>query len=314
MEEITNSLDAHNPHLPAYLRKRLATAKETQPSEAEPAVEPATAPVAENPTVEVEQGSQSEPQAPPAKHEEGNEWKGRLLKEQDNHKQTNARLLAEVEARQKLETELAELKAKQSAAQKEPTATAPLPSATADQWSDNELEEISSFIGGELGNKFARYLKGQRQSVPDVSQAVEEKFAQHQAKNAAELKAQQWQQAVQEHLPDIHGLLQDAQFTDWAYGKEVDYLGNSAMTLINQAGQTQNVSLVPKIRALLDEFKQSKQPPQQVTTVPPNKGAAVKTTGAKPKMTAKDIRHKEMLKRQGKTQEMIDFLQKFDHS
>ncbi|MBF0785771.1 hypothetical protein E4T80_09900 [Muribacter muris] len=315
MEEITNSTDPHNPYLPAYLRKRLATAKEdTQPSEAEPAVENSQGEVDKDET-------QTEPTEPsqtgssePAKKEEGNEWKGRLRKEQEHHRQTNDRLLAEVEARQRAEAELAELKAKQTASQTAPSKPAPLPTATAEQWSDNELEELSSFIGGELGNKLARYLKGQPQSMPDVNKVVAEKFEQHQAQNAAQLKTQQWQQAVQEQLPDIHGLLQDAQFTDWAYGKEVDYLGNNAMTLISQAGQAQNVALVPKIRALLDEFNQSKQPPQQTTTAPPNKGAAVKTSGAKPKMTAKDIRHKEMLKRQGKTDEMIAFLQKFDHS
>lgn len=301
MEQITNSNEQHDPFLPAYLRKRIATAKteEPQPSETQTAEE----------TVAQSTEPQSQNVETP-KTEDNNEWKGRLRKEQESHKQTNDRLLAEVAARQKAEQELADLKAKQSA----PTETAPLPEATATQWSDEELEELKYALGDKAGEKLARYLKGQPQVMPDVNKVVEEKFEQQQAQSVAQLKAQQWHNAVSEQIPEIHGLLQDAQFTDWAYGREVDYLGNTAMQLILNAGQTQNVALVPKIRALLDEFNQSKQPPPPPTTAPPNKGAVTKTAGAKPKMTAKDIAYKQALIRQGKTQELIAFLQKFDHT
>lgn len=302
MEQITNSTEQHDPFLPAYLRKRIATAKteEPQPSEAEQRTE----------TVE-QQNAETPPQTVETpKTEDNNEWKGRLRKEQERHKQTNDKLLAEAAARQKAEQELADLKAKQTT----PTEPAPLPKATATQWSDEELEELGLVIGGDLGKKFASYLKGQPQTLPDVNKVVEEKLEQQQAQSAAQLKAQQWQKAVSEQVPEIHGLLQNAQFTDWAYGKEVDYLGNTAMQLILNAGQTQNVALIPKIRALLDEFNQSKQPPQPPTTAPPNKGAVTKTAGAKPKMTAKDIAYKQALIRQGKTQELIAFLQKFDQT
>lgn len=301
MEQITNSTEQHDPFLPAYLRGKLATAKTEapQPSETQTAEE----------TVAQSTEPQSQNVEPP-KTEDNNEWKGRLRKEQESHKQTNDRLLAEVAARQKAEQELADLKAKQTA----PTESAPLPEATATQWSDEELAELKYVLGDKAGEKLAHYLKGHPQSMPDVSKVVEEKFEQQQAQSAAQLKAQQWQKAVSEQVPEIHGLLQDAQFTDWAYGKEVDYLGNTAMQLILNAGQTQNVALVPKIRALLDEFNQSKQPPQPPTTAPPNKGAVTKTAGAKPKMTAKDIAYKQALIRQGKTKELIAFLQRFDHT
>lgn len=300
MEQITNSNEQHDPFLPAYLRKRLATAKTEEPQPSETQTEET-----------VEQTTESQPpNVELPKTENNNEWKGRLRKEQEQHKQTSERLLAEVAARQKAEQELADLKAKQTT----PTETAPLPTATADDWTDDELEDISVAIGGKAGEKFVRYLKGHPQSMPDVNKVVEEKFEQQQAQSAAQLKAQQWQKAISEQIPEIHGLLQDAQFTDWAYGREVDYLGNTAMQLITNAGQTQNVALVPKIRALLDEFNQSKQPPQPTTTAPPNKGAVTKTAGAKPKMTAKDIAYKQALIRQGKTQELIAFLQKFDHT
>lgn len=307
-----------DPSIPAYLKKRFATAKDDdakQPNETQVTAKSEADDVQNPPdTHTLETLSTADEltaeQTAPLNTEAHNEWKGRLQKEQHLHQQTNAKLLAEIDAREKAEAEKAKLEAELQALRQPPS---PLPNAE-EPLSDAELEEIDMHLGG-LGKKLVKSLRQTQtaQPLPDVGKLVEDKFNQYQTQTLAEQKKAQWQQAVLEQIPDIHGLLTKPAFLTFINSKEVDFEGNTAATLITRAGETQNINLIPKIKALMEEFNQMQQPTQAVSTASPsNQRSGIKAPAAKPKMTAKDIARKNLLVRQGKTDELIAFLAKFE--
>ena len=93
----------------------------------------------------------------------------------------------------------------------------------------------------------------------------------------------------------------------------IDFAGNTASALLNYAGQSKDLNLIPKIAELVAEFEQRNQPPSPVVTAPPsNKTASVSTQSkAKPEMTEKDHAKARALARNGKTKELRAFLNNF---
>lgn len=299
--------------MPAYIKERMqkarqnipATAKETQPDEN----------VSQDPVIE-----QQETPAEPSAEKQANDvsaWKGRLTKEQAEHKNTQARLLAETQARQTLEQERETAKNRiselESALAK---ATQPTQTDVYDEFSEEDLNDIELALGS-AGKKLVERLKhGTTQQ--DVGKLVDEKISAERTRLNEQTKETQWQQAVMQELPDMQGLLNDPAFFHYCNETEVDFMGNNAISLINQVAKERDVGKIPKIRALIDNFKQKSKDPyesasEQVTAPPSNRSVAVSIpnkTGKKT-MTAKDVAYKNRLARAGKTDELNAFLAQF---
>lgn len=120
-----------------------------------------------------------------------------------------------------------------------------------------------------------------------------------------------WYTEIQRVIPEMQGLLADPNFVAFA-SSNTDRRGKTDLDLIQEAGQVKDVSYLPALREIIDEFNQSKMNPPPAVTVAPQKNATVKAKAVTPKtMTKKDEAHAEVLARKGKTAELKAFLAKF---
>lgn len=293
---------------PEYIKRKLATAKAqtepTQPSKGEEA----------QPNV-VEPPTQAEPPHEPDDNEV-KAWKGRLNKEQTAHQETNQRLLAEVAARQKAEQEKLALEQQLSEMQKTKAEAQPKPdSGVEEDFTDEEWEDLRLNVGAAFTEKLRKRLKNTGNlPMPDVGKVVEEKLTEVQQRQQAQTQAEAFGKALMEQVPRFQALVNDSAFVDFANEKVIDFAGNTASALLNYAGQSKDLNLIPKIAALVAEFEQQNQPPSPVVTAPPsNKSAAVNSQPkAKPEMTEKDKAKARALARTGKTKELRTFLNNFE--
>ncbi|MDH2997181.1 hypothetical protein A1D22_05785 [Pasteurellaceae bacterium LFhippo2] len=308
-------------NVPEYIRQRFATANtNTHPK---PKEEPEQTEQVEQEEVEqVETPAQTEtpveqPQTVETVETENNEvksWKGRLNKEQEAHRDTSARLLAEAEARKKAEEDAKKLQVeletyKQQATQQ----TAQTQQPTEDDFTAEEIEELEMM--SPTVRKLVERMRKQGQSapMPNVDQIIEQRFEQVQAKQTEQNQSVAFHKALIEQVPEFQGLMTDSAFSEFLNNKTIDFAGNSAAMLVAHIGNTKDIARIPLFRQLIDEYNQSKQPPKEiVTAAPTGKAAQPRTPKAKPKMTAKDIAHKNMLVRSGKTKELMEFLAKFE--
>lgn len=226
-------------------------------------------------------------------------WKGRLNKEQQAHKATENKYLAEVNERQRIEQEkqalqkeLDELKAQQSNAIKaKPKTEKP----NADPlFSDEELDDLE-FSLGEQGKSMAERLRhqpqgNQSQDNPpqlNIDELIEQKFQQERERERQARQEQAFSKALVEQVPELQGLFTDNGFTDFLRNKPVDFAGNTAETLVSWIGQTKNIEMLPKLKALVDEYTQKTAPKKERATAPPTSASAA--VSRKPKRAKKTL-------------------------
>lgn len=289
---------------PEYIKRKLATAKaqqEPQPSEEDV---PTTPPV--------ETPSEPTHTEPPQEENEVKAWKGRLNKEQTAHQETNQRLLAEVAARQKAEQE--KLALEQQLAELQKPATPAVEETEENDFSDADWEDVRFQLGEKFTEKLRKRLKTATPSpIPDVEKVVDEKLTAAQQRQQAQTQAELFGKTLIDKVPRFQALVNDSAFIEFTNEKVIDFAGNTASALLNYAGQSKDLNLIPKIAELVAEFEQRNQPPSPVVTAPPsNKTASVSTQPkAKPEMTEKDRAKARALARNGKTKELRAFLNNF---
>lgn len=286
---------------PEYIKRKLATAKaqqEPQPSEEDVPTTPPVEPPSEPTHTE-----------PPQEENEVKAWKGRLNKEQTAHQETNQRLLAEVAARQKAEQEKLALEQQLAELQKPAT-----PAVEEDDFSDADWEDVRFQLGEKFTEKLRKRLKTSKTSpIPDVEKVVDEKLTAAQQRQQAQTQAELFGKTLIDKVPRFQALVNDSAFIEFTNEKVIDFAGNTASALLNYAGQSKDLNLIPKIAELVAEFEQRNQLPSPVVTAPPsNKTASVSTQSkAKPEMTEKDHAKARALARNGKTKELRAFLNNF---
>lgn len=127
---------------------------------------------------------------------------------------------------------------------------------------------------GATGKKFVAHLRAtQNQPQPpsvDIGKVIDEKLAQERQRNEEQAKAEAFGKAISEQAPTLQGLLDNSAFVEFINNKVIDFAGNTAAALLNFAGNNKRLDLVPKIAELVTEFEQSRQPPAQQVTAPPN--------------------------------------------
>lgn len=329
-----NNLPKLGDHLPVHVREKLMKMYRNQPNETPESSE-------ENPIDDVAEKTeiapdtnlsttagdikeQTEPQDEPTEPTVPNSgedndvkaWKGRLRKEQLERQKINARLIEEAEAREKAEAKLRELqqlqkKQEQAIAQSKSTTIPEAPR----NFSDAELAELrilDPVLYAELTAQKKQLPSGHFPvAEPSIQQIKTERSdATEQAPQMSE-REKIWYAEVQRELPEIQGLLGDSNFVEFAKSK-TDWTGATGLDFIQRAGSQKDVRNIPAIRALLDEYQQSKEQPPEKITVAPQKAATVKAKVTTPKtMTKKDEAKAEMLARQGKTAELKAFLATF---
>lgn len=325
--------------LPRHIRQSLATAEKPQPSQTED-TQVQTPSETENQSqtdvieqTQTEEHTESQPVQPAtpetpndtAEDNDSKAWKGRLSKEQEEHKATKTKLLAEAEARQKAEAEAKTFREKLAALEQnnvqqseKPTPEPPPPAEspfTDEEWTDIE------YAMGSVGKKFVEYLRNQQQNKPlatpqiDVEKVIDERFNQERQRNEEQAKAEAFGKAISEQVPTLQGLLDNSAFVEFINNKVIDFAGNTAATLLNFVGNNKRIDLVPKIAELVTEFEQSRQPPaQQITAPPTNQSAAIKVqkTGKKPKPTPEVLNKMQRLMRLGQTDELRELQEKYD--
>lgn len=329
--------------LPRHVRQSLATA-EKQPSENTQPSEKRVEEINNTPPQEPENQSQPDvieqtqndedrepvasPDVPQNEPEDNDSkaWKGRLSKEQSEHKETKNRYLAEVEARQKAEREAQEMREKLTAleqkalAENAPPQPAPEPQKES-HFSHTELSEIEMLVGGNVGKKLADYLRHQQNQTAsttpqiDVEKVLDERFNQERQRNEEQAKADAFGKAISEHAPKLQGLLNDSAFIEFVNTKVIDFAGNTASSFLNFVGSQKRADLVPKVAELISEFEQSRQPQAQPVTAPPsNKGGEsnVRNSGKKPKPTPAIINQMNRLMRLGETDKLRELQEKYD--
>lgn len=321
-------------HLPVHVREKLMKMYQKQQDETpEPSEEKTIADVAEKTEVVSNTESsttagdikeQTEPQdgtTEPTVPHSGEDhdvkaWKGRLRKEQLERQKINARLIEEAEARERAEAKLREL---QQLQQKQEQATAQAKSIPTPEeptnFTDAELAELrvlDPVLYAQLTAKKKQLPSGHLPvAEPSIQQIKTDRpVATEQTPQMSE-REKIWYAEVQRELPEIQGLLGDPNFVEFAKSK-TDWTGATGLDFIQRAGSQKDVRNIPAIRALLDEYQQSKEQPPEKITVAPQKAATVKTKVTSPKtMTKKDEAKAEMLARQGKTAELKAFLATF---
>ena len=324
-------------NLPRHVRQSLATADvqpSTEPKEENIVPEDSENQSQDNVIEQTEEQQVEAPNATPENHQEHNaedneakSWKGRLSKEQEEHKATKNRYLAEVEARQKAEQQAKEYREKLEALESKAKANKQQPVEQKPQqseeniFSDEDLNEIGIMVGGTAGEKLIRFIKSQQgkqqTSVPqiDVNKVIDERFNQERQRNEEQAREEAFGRAIREQAPSLQGLLNDSAFIEFANNEVIDYMGNTASSMLNFIGQNKRADLVPQIAKLIEKFEQSRQPQQQqVTAAPSNKGPAVNTrsAGKKPKPSPATIEKMQRLMRSGNVDELRALQEKYD--
>ena len=188
--------------------------------------------------------------------------------------------------------------------------------------SDEDAEELRSSLGDDVANQVIRttnaaVLKAMGNNKPvDVEKVVDERvnarFGDIERKSAQTT----WMQSVASTIPEIQGLLApNSDFVQWATEKK-DFSGASAMDLVLTAGEKLDVSKIPAIRMVLDEYLSTKngEGHKVIASARPT-GVAIspkQASNGKRKMTAADIAEKSRIARTGTKQELLKFLSKFE--
>ena len=188
--------------------------------------------------------------------------------------------------------------------------------------SDEDADELRASLGDDVANQVIRttnaaVAKALSNAAPvDFDRVVDEKVAARFGDIEKRSAVKTWMQEVSNTIPEIQGLLApNSDFVAWA-GDRKDFSGASAMDLILSAGEKHDVSKIPNIRTLLDEYFNQKngEKTNVIANVRPVSGAiAPKQAGSgKRKMTAADVAEKSRIARTGTKAELLKFLSKFE--
>lgn len=277
-----------------------------------------TANTAETQSTEPQRKQDSETVPNSAESNEIKSWKGRLKKEQAERQLVNARLVEETEKREKAEQELARLK---SLAQQTNTNVETTTQISADPkgLSAEELEEIG-LVNPALKEKLIELQKvatsaqqvEQTISTPSQQQVQQTPNAMQQAQPPeVSVRDSVWYAEIQRVIPEMQGLLADPAFVEFA-SSNTDRRGKTDLDFIEEAGRLKDVSYLPALREIIDEFNRSKATtPPTVTAAPQQNATAKPKVVTKKQMTKKDQAHAELLTRTGKTAELKKFLAQF---
>ena len=188
--------------------------------------------------------------------------------------------------------------------------------------SDEDAEELRSSLGDDVANQVIRttnaaVLKAMGNNNPvDFEKVVDERvnarFGDIERKSAQTT----WMQSVASTIPEIQGLLAPtSDFVQWATEKK-DFSGASAIDLVLNAGEKLDVSKIPAIRRVRDEYLSTKNGEgHKVMASARPTGVAIspkQASNGKRKMTAADIAEKSRIARTGTKQELLKFLSKFE--
>ena len=261
-----------------------------------------------------------------------NAWRGRLAKAEEERERLRISAENGAFAAQKLlelseerKAERAEREEERRIAAENAAELAALRAKTVQNQSfvsDEDAEELRSSLGDDVANQVIRttnaaVLKAMGNNKPvDVEKVVDERvnarFGDIERKSAQTT----WMQSVASAIPEIQGLLApNSDFVQWATEKK-DFSGASAMDLVLTAGEKLDVSKIPAIRMVLDEYLSTKngEGHKVIASARPT-GVAIspkQASNGKRKMTAADIAEKSRIARTGTKQELLKFLSKFE--
>ena len=261
-----------------------------------------------------------------------NAWRGRLAKAEEERERLRISAENGAFAAQKLlelseerKAERAEREEERRIAAENAAELAALRAKTVQNQSfvsDEDAEELRSSLGDDVANQVIRttnaaVLKAMGNNKPvDVEKVVDERvnarFGDIERKSAQTT----WMQSVASTIPEIQGLLApNSDFVQWATEKK-DFSGASAMDLVLTAGEKLDVSKIPAIRMVLDEYLSTKngEGHKVIASARPT-GVAIspkQASNGKRKMTAADIAEKSRIARTGTKQELLKFLSKFE--
>ena len=261
-----------------------------------------------------------------------NAWRGRLVKAEEERERLRISAENGAFAAQKLlelseerKAERAEREEERRIAAENAAELAALREKTVQNQSfvsDEDAEELRSSLGDDVANQVIRttnaaVLKAMGNNKPvDVEKVVDERvnarFGDIERKSAQTT----WMQSVASAIPEIQGLLApNSDFVQWATEKK-DFSGASAMDLVLTAGEKLDVSKIPAIRMVLDEYLSTKngEGHKVIASARPT-GVAIspkQASNGKRKMTAADIAEKSRIARTGTKQELLKFLSKFE--
>lgn len=206
-------------------------------------------------------------------------WKGRLTKTQEE-------LRAEREAKQQLTINA--LQAAERARQAEERAAKAEASLKETRsklsvyeqkerenfLSDDEKRQLADTFGEDATDVLTKVIsKVSGTPRVDLDEVVDKKL--HEVR--MQTIEREWAAAVREKIPEAHILRADDDFIRFAAGK-TDWLGNSALSVMDEIGAKKDVSRISVIQSLIDEYKASKDPEQDNInnmTVPPRNTPAV---------------------------------------
>ena len=261
-----------------------------------------------------------------------NAWRGRLVKAEEERERLrisaeNGAFAAQklIELSEERKAERAEREEERRIAAENAAELAALREKTVQNQSfvsDEDAEELRSSLGDDVANQVIRttnaaVLKAMGNNKPvDVEKVVDERvnarFGDIERKSAQTT----WMQSVASAIPEIQGLLApNSDFVQWATEKK-DFSGASAMDLVLTAGEKLDVSKIPAIRMVLDEYLSTKngEGHKVIASARPT-GVAIspkQASNGKRKMTAADIAEKSRIARTGTKQELLKFLSKFE--
>lgn len=260
-----------------------------------------------------------------------NSWRGRLAKAEEERERLriaadNGAFAASklVELSEERKAERAEREEERRIAAENAAELAALRAKTVESQSfvsEEDAKELRDSLGDDVGNQVIRttnaaVAKAMGNNNPiDFEKVVDERvnarFGDIERKNAQTT----WMQAVASTIPDIQGLLANSDFLTWANERK-DFSGASAMDLILIAGEKNDVSKIPSIRSVLDEYIGNKNGDKTkvIANARPAGGAIApkQPSSGKRKMTPADIAEKSRIARTGTKQELLKFLSKFE--
>lgn len=272
-----------NSSVPAFRQERIAAAR---------AAAAAAAASDQQPGGNIEQPpAETPPHVDPNKDaNDAAAWKGRLTKTQEE-------LRAEREAKQQLTVEALQAAERARQAEERARQAEARLAETNDKLnvyeqkerenflSDDEKRQLADTFGEDATDLLTRLLGKVRPTTPSVNfdEVVDKKLQEAQAKTLE----REWASAVKDKIPEAHVLRADEDFIQFATNK-TDWLGNSALSVMDEIGATRDVSRIDIIQKLIAEYKALKNPGQQDNvnnpTVPPRN---TQTTPSRPNQSGK---------------------------
>lgn len=179
---------------------------------------------------------------------------------------------------------------------------------TANKEKSEDLQKEEDFLLEEMGERSASLLLNTSKQVKELSQKIERNFEETKKRNFA--------MCVSKDIPEIQGLLSENKDFQTFLENKRDFSGRTALDFVASVPANMDVNDIPKVRALIDEFKKSQENPKQKrkTSAPPKESNKAADSGKLPrKATLNEEKKIRQLIMAGKTKELnqyFDELQK----